>query len=324
MTTATTAITSQRRPTTPSDAGGRRRRVHSRALPYLLLIPALIFELVVHVIPMLTGVAMSFFGLNQFFLRRWLEAPFAGLDNYRIAIDIDGGIGRSLLQSFAVTVAFAVASVTLSWTLGMFAAVLLQRSFRGRAALRTLFLVPYALPVYAAVILWKFVLSREAGMFNHLLAQLGITDGNTFWLLSNNSFVSIMLVSVWRLWPFALLTLMAGMQAIPDEIYEAAAVDGAGIWHQFRSITLPMLQPVNQVLILVLFLWTFNDFNTPYVLFSQSVPSSADLISIHVYQSSFLTWNFGLGSAMSVLLLLFLLVVTVLYLLVTSRRARRA
>ena len=161
-------------------------------------------------------------------------------------------------------------------------------------------------------------------MFNHLLAQLGITDGNTFWLLGNNSFVSIVLVSVWRLWPFALLTLMAGMQAIPDEIYEAAAVDGAGIWHQFRSITLPMLQPVNQVLILVLFLWTFNDFNTPYVLFSQSVPSSADLISIHVYQSSFLTWNFGLGSAMSVLLLLFLLVVTVLYLLVTSRRARRA
>jgi len=87
---------------------------------------------------------------------------------------------------------------------------------------------------------------------------------------------------------------------------------------------LPMLSPVNQVLILVLFLWTFNDFNTPYVLFGGSAPSAADLISVHIYQSSFITWDFGIGSAMSVALLLFLLVVTVAYLLVTNRRRHRA
>ncbi|CAM5305686.1 hypothetical protein SMICM304S_05961 [Streptomyces microflavus] len=79
------------------------------------------------------------------------------------------------------------------------------------------------------------------------------------------------------------------------------SIDGAGIWQQIRRITLPSLRPVNQVLVLVLFLWTFNDFNTPYVLFGKSAPESADLISIHIYQSSFVTWNFGTGSAMSVL-----------------------
>jgi multiple sugar transport system permease protein len=85
-----------------------------------------------------------------------------------------------------------------------------------------------------------------------------------------------------------------------------------------------MLSPVNQVLILVLFLWTFNDFNTPYILFGGSAPNAADLISVHIYQSSFITWDFGAGSAMSVALLLFLLVVTVAYLLVVNRWRRRA
>lgn len=96
-------------------------------------------------------------------------------------------------------------------------------------------------------------------------------------------------------------------------------MDG-GVWQQIRKITLPSLRPVNQVLVLVLFLWTFNDFNTPYVLFGKSAPEAADLISIHIYQSSFVTWNFGVGSAMSVLLLLFLLLVTAVYLFLTSRR----
>ena len=308
----------------PKQRSRARRVAQHRWLPYALLAPAIIFELLVHVIPMLTGIGISFLKLNQFFLRHWIDAPFAGLENYRYAVDFHGSIGTALLKSFGVTIAFTVVVVAASWALGMFAAVMLQRSFRGRALLRTIFLIPYALPVYAGVIVWKFMLSRDNGMVNHLLAQLHITDGHTFWLIGNNAFASIVVVAVWRLRPFALLTLMAGMQSLPNDVYDAAAVDGAGMWAQFRKLTLPMLRPVNQVLLLVLFLWTFNDFNVPYTLFSSSVPPSADLISIHVYTSSFQNFNFGLGSAMSVLLLVFLLVVTGLYLLVTSRRSRRA
>jgi multiple sugar transport system permease protein len=117
---------------------------------------------------------------------------------------------------------------------------------------------------------------------------------------------------------------MAGMQSISGDLYEAAAVDGAGNVRQWWNITMPSLRPVNLVLVLVLFLWTFNDFHTPYVLFGTAQPPAGDLISFHIYNASFLTWNFGTGAAMSVLLLLFLLVVTAAYLLTTNRRSRRA
>jgi multiple sugar transport system permease protein len=304
----------------------RRPRWSGRggALPYLLLAPALLFELVVHVIPMITGVVISFLKLNQFYLRHWLDAPFAGLANYQLSLDFHSEIGVDLLRSVAITIAYSVVVVSFSWLFGIFGATLLQRSMRGRAALRTIFLIPYALPVFTSVIVWKFMLNQDNGLVNHVLAQLHLGSGKHFWLLGDSAFFSMALVGVWRLWPFALLTLMAGMQSIPTDLYEAAEVDGANRWQQFRKLTVPMLRPVNQVLVLVLFLWTFNDFNVPYTLFAGSTPASADLISVHIKQSSFITWNFGLGSAMSVLLLLFLLVVTVGYLAVTSRRTRDA
>ncbi|MDT7557785.1 MAG: multiple sugar transport system permease protein [Pseudonocardiales bacterium] len=315
-------------PPAPATPPVERRRArwsgHGGALPYLLLAPALLFELVVHVIPMITGVVISFLKLNQFYLRHWLDAPFAGLANYQLSLDFHSEIGVDLLRSVAITIAYSVVVVSFSWLFGIFGATLLQRSMRGRAALRTIFLIPYALPVFTSVIVWKFMLNQDNGLVNHVLAQLHLGSGKHFWLLGDSAFFSMALVGVWRLWPFALLTLMAGMQSIPTDLYEAAEVDGANRWQQFRKLTVPMLRPVNQVLVLVLFLWTFNDFNVPYTLFAGSTPASADLISVHIKQSSFITWNFGLGSAMSVLLLLFLLVVTVGYLAVTSRRTRDA
>ncbi|MFG3053107.1 carbohydrate ABC transporter permease [Kitasatospora sp. NPDC048239] len=301
----------------------RTRRARSRrtALPYLLLLPALVLELLVHLTPMVVGIVMSFKQLTQFFIRDWSAAPWAGLANYRMAVDFDAPVGRALLHSFWVTCAFTVLAVGLSWLAGTVAAIMMQDAFRGRGLLRAAFLLPYALPVYAAVITWSFMFQRDTGLINHVLHdQLHLVDDKPFWLLGDNSFTALVTVSVWRSWPFAFLTLTAGLQNIPRELYEAAALDGAGIWQQIRRITLPSLRPVNLVLLLVLFLWTFNDFNTPYVLFGRSAPEAADLVSIHIYQSSFITWNFGAGSAMSVLLLLFLLLVTAGYLLLTSRR----
>ncbi|MBP0453006.1 sugar ABC transporter permease [Kitasatospora sp. RG8] len=270
---------------------------------------------------MVVGIVMSFKRLTQFFIRDWSAAPWDGLANYRMAVDFHAPVGRALLHSFWVTCAFTVLAVGLSWLIGTAAAITTQDAFRGRGVLRALFLLPYALPVYAAVITWSFMFQRDTGLINHVLHdQLHLVDDKPFWLIGDNSFTALVTVSVWRSWPFAFLTLTAGLQNIPRELYEASALDGAGVWQQIRRITLPSLRPVNLVLVLVLFLWTFNDFNTPYVLFGKSAPEAADLVSIHIYQSSFVTWNFGAGSAMSVLLLLFLLLVTALYLLLTSRR----
>ncbi|MFF4233545.1 carbohydrate ABC transporter permease [Streptomyces sp. NPDC001820] len=311
------------------DARGRLPRIPDRirhgGLPYLLLLPAVVLELLVHLIPMVIGIAMSFRRLTQFYIRNWGQAPWAAFDNYRVAVDFDAPIGRALLHSFYVTCLFTVLAVGLSWLFGVAAAIMMQENFRGRGLLRAVFLTPYALPVYAAVITWAFMFQRDNGLINHVLHdQLGLTDQPSFWLIGDNSFVALVVVAVWKSWPFAFLILMAGLQNIPRELYEAAAIDGAGVWQQIRKITLPSLRPVNQVLVLVLFLWTFNDFNTPYVLFGRAAPEAADLISIHIYQSSFVTWNFGSGSAMSVLLLLFLLLVTAVYLLLTSRGRKTA
>ncbi|MFD9872319.1 carbohydrate ABC transporter permease [Streptomyces niveus] len=309
------------------DGGARRRRlprlpdrIRHGGLPYLLLLPAVVLELLVHIVPMVIGIVMSFRELTQFYINNWDRAPWRALDNYKIVVDFDAPLGEALLHSFYVTCLFTVITVGLSWLFGMAAAIMLQENFRGRGLLRAVFLTPYALPVYAAVITWAFMFQRDNGIINHVLHdQLGLTDEPSFWLIGDNSFIALVVVAVWKSWPFAFLMLMAGLQNIPRELYEAASIDGAGIWQQIRKITLPSLRPVNQVLVLVLFLWTFNDFNTPYVLFGDSAPEAANLISIHIYQSSFVTWNFGTGSAMSVLLLLFLLLVTAVYLVATSR-----
>ncbi|MEU6205036.1 sugar ABC transporter permease [Micromonospora musae] len=311
---------------TAAPAPARRpRRPRRSLLPYLLLVPAVLLELAIHVIPMVVGVWMSLLELTQFNIRDWSTAPFIGLENYKATLDFNSVAGRELLHSFWVTLVYTLLSVGLAWLLGIAGAVVLQRPFRGRAILRALFLTPYALPVYTAVITWSFLLQRDTGLVNHVLVdQLGLLDDKPFWLIGDNSFWSLLIVSVWRSWPFAFLCLMAGLQNVPDELYEAAAIDGAGFWRRLRSVTLPMLRPVNLVLLLVLFLWTFNDFNTPYVLFGGSAPAQADLISIHIYRSSFKTWDFGSGSAMSVALLLFLLVVSAGYLLITNRRRDHA
>jgi len=302
----------------------RSYKVGRGAIPYLLILPAVLMELLIHLVPMVVGVVMSFKELTQFYIRNWGAAPWRGLGNYRVAVDFNSAIGHALLHSFLITCAFTVLAVGCSWLLGITGAILMQDAFRGRGFLRALFMTPYALPVYASVIIWAFMLQHDNGLVNHVLHdQLHLTSKPAFWLIGNNSFISIVVVSIWRNWPFALLVLMAGMQNIPDELYEASAIDGAGVWQQIRRITMPSLRPINQVLVLVLFLWTFNDFNVPYVLFGASAPAAGDLISIHIYQASFLTWNFGSGSAMSVLLLLFLLVVTTVYLALTSLRSRR-
>jgi multiple sugar transport system permease protein len=306
----------------PSPPSQRRRR--RERLPYLLLLPAVVLELLIHIIPMLAGVGISFLGLTEFYLSNWRAAPFAGTGNYAVALNLNGATGQALLHSFTVTILYTLLVLVLSWTFGMTAGVLTQRAFRGRGLVRTVFLIPFALPVFASVITWNFMLQQDTGAVNRVLLALHLVHSPPFWLIGPNSFFSLVIVATWRTWPFAFLILTAGMQSIPADLYEAAAIDGAGILGQVRHVTLPLLRPVNRVLLLVLFLWTFNDFTTPFTLFGSAPPTQADIISIHIYENSFVSWNFGTGSAMSVLLLLFLLLVTGVYLAVVRRGERHA
>jgi len=123
-----------------------------RRLPYLLILPAVCFELLIHIVPLFAGVGISFLGLSQFFIRNWSAAPVTGTKNYGIALDFGSPIGHGLLHSFLITAAFTALVIGFAWVMGLSAALLVNAEFRGRRWFRTLFLVPYALPVYVAVI----------------------------------------------------------------------------------------------------------------------------------------------------------------------------
>jgi multiple sugar transport system permease protein len=329
-------MTTMRSPTTGSGAAAGppvrevpprapRRRRRGRALPYLLIAPAVVLELLVHVGPMLLGVWISLLQLTQLTVRRWTGAPFAGLENYRTGLDPDGAIGSALLASGWRTLVFTVLVVGVAWAVGLFAAVLLSSEFRGRALFRTFFLVPFALPAFVTIIGWSFIFNQQDGALNRLLVDdLGVLEDKPFWLIGDNAFVVVVVVAAWRLWPFAFLMLLAALQNVPHELHEAAALDGASAWQRFRHITMPAIGPANGVVVLVMSLWTVNEFTVPYVLFGPSPPESAQLLSTLVYGNAFVNFNFGLGAAMSVLLLVVLLLASIGYvLLVLPEEDRR-
>jgi multiple sugar transport system permease protein len=298
-------------PQRPAPAARRKRR---SPFAYILIAPAVIMELLIHIIPMILGVWIAFLGLSQLNIRNWLRAPFVGFDNFVAGLDPNGPIGGEFLASFGRTLVFTVIVLAIVWVLGIMAAVLLHSSFRGNGFLRTFFLIPYALPSYVATIAWAFMFSQRDGAINKILVDdLGILDERPFWLLGGNAFWVTVIVTAWQMWPFAFLMLLAALQNIPKDVYEAAAIDGASLWKQFLLITLPMIRPANGVLLLVMSLWIFNQFNVPFVLFGAAPPESAKLISPLIYQHSFSNWNFGLGGAMSVLLLILLFIASVIY-----------
>ena len=303
-------------PGQPQGATGQPSRKPRRSfLPYGLILPAAILEILIHIGPMLLGIWIAFISLTQLNLTNWLNAPFVGLQNFINGLNPESTIGQAFFSTVGRTLGYTVLVVGFSWILGMAGAVFLSSNFKGRAVLRTFFLVPYALPAYVGTIAWAFMFNQRDGAVNQILVDTFhlFGDERPFWLLGQNSFGAMIVVNIWQLWPFAFLMLMAALQNVPHEVYEAAAIDGATLWQQFRTITLPMVRPANGVLLMVMSLWTFNQFNIPFVLFGASSPKEATLVSPLIYQNSFGSWNFGLGGAMSVLLLIALFIASVFY-----------
>ncbi|GAB4098162.1 sugar ABC transporter permease [Sinomonas halotolerans] len=301
------------RPAPAHTPAARRRR--PSLLPYGLVAPAALLELLIHIGPMLLGVWIAFISLNQLNLTNWLGAPFVGLQNFVNGLNPESTIGQAFFSTLGRTLLYTVIVVGCSWALGMAGAVFLNSNFKGRGLLRTFFLVPYALPAYVGTIAWAFMFNQRDGAVNQILVDTlhMFGDERPFWLLGQNSFTAMVLVNIWQLWPFAFLMLLAALQNISHDVYEAASIDGASLWQQFRTITLPMVRPANGVLLLVMSLWTFNQFNIPFVLFGPASPKEATLVSPLIYQNSFGSWNFGLGGAMSVLLLIALFIASVFY-----------
>lgn len=298
-----------------------RRRQPDAYLPYLLLGPAIALELFVHVLPIALGVVSSFLRLDQFTVARWTKAPSAGLANYRVALDPGRPLGSDLYAALGRTAAFAVLAVGLSWCLGMFVAVMLRSPFRGRGFLQAYFVIPFALPVYASALGWRFMLGREHGAVNRLFVDdLHLFGSRPFWLSGGNAYWSMVVVAVWRMWPFAYLVLLAALQTVPSSRYEAAALDGAGAWATFRTVTLPGISRVNAIVVTILALWSFNEFAVPFVLFAGDPPPSGTLIAPAIYRDAFSTFDVGVAAAANVGLAVLLAVLLVPYLRRNFRR----
>ena len=267
--------------------------------------------LFLHVSPIIQGIYMSFLNINQNTLQSYLLAPFVGFDNYyKVLFDPNSAIHIGLLESVRNTAIYTIVVTLGTLGVGMVVALMLNRKFFGRSLVRTLFLFPWIVPTYVTGLLWGIMWLKQGGLVNVMLVDwLHLLPYKPSWLSGPNTIWAIIIPTIWRYWPLSMLMLLAGLQTIPDELYEAADIDGAGPWTKFWMITWPMLRPVWFILILFGLISNTYSFNIVIMMFGfgAGFPGEwGDLMMTNIFRNSFQLWNFGTGAAVSVLLLIFM------------------
>ncbi len=294
------------------------KEIIKKRFAYYFILPTFICMLVVHIIPMLQGIYMTFIDLNQYTLPLYLRAPFVFLKNYyELIFDPSSTIRIGLIQAIRNTVIYTICVIIGTLVLGMIVALILNREFKGRRLVRTLFLVPWIVPTYVVGLLWGFIWNREIGIVNYFLCDvLGIFQDKPFWLMGRNTILAIIIPTIWRYWPFSMLMLLAGLQNIPDELYEAAVVDGASWWQKFWYITIPMLKPVWSILILIGLITHVYSFNIVIMMFGHGAgfPGEwGDLLMTNIFRNSFQLWEYSKGATAAVLLMLCMIIIVLIW-----------
>lgn len=290
-----------------SNAAMLRKRGGSRR-PLWLLWPGLVLLLVIIGFPFLIAFFISFLSLDQYSLRSWLQAPLAGLSNYVAAFSNGNVVGASMLVSLGVSVGFSVLTTLLIMPIGILAALTVNTPYRGRSFVRALYLVPYVIPTFVTALIWRMMFLNGTGLIDRFLAAIHVASVNTYWLLGSNSFWAMVITDTWAAWPFIYLMTLAGLQSLPPEIYDSAAVDGANFRQKMMYIILPHLRHTLALAVLLSTLNHFNNFTLPFVMFGTPPPVQADVLPLNIYVSSFQLFNFGAGAAMSVLTLIIVLI----------------
>src|SRR6059036_2910620 len=301
--------------TTLSLARPRTRRLVSwrtrkLLIGYSYLVPAALCMLATVAVPIILAVKMS---LYADVLYKPQEYRFIGLGNYFRLID-DPVFWHTLWNS----VIWVFGSVILQFIFGFAAALLLQQAFRGRALVRTLTLLPWIIPGVVVGLIWEYLYQPNYGALNDLLARAGLMADKVAWL-SNPSLAmpAVIATNVWRGVPFFAIMLLAGLQAIADELYEAARVDGAGVLERFWHITLPMLRPIIVVATATRIIWTFNYADLIFVMTSGGPANATQITSTYTLLMAYSNLDFGYAATLSVVLLVIMMVFTTLYLRVT-------
>jgi ABC-type sugar transport system permease subunit len=279
-----------------------------RRLAWLLVSPALLVTAAVALFPLVWTVWES---LHLHDLRMpWLGQPFVGLANYAEILG-DARFWGAMLH----TLFFTAVTVALELGLGLFLALAMNQAFRGRGLVRAAVLVPWAIPTVVAALLWRFLFDTQAGIANAALTGLGILDEPIVWFVhAATAWVPVILADVWKTTPFVALLLLAGLQGIDPALYEAAAVDGAGVWRRLWSVTLPLLKPALAVSLVFRTLDAFRVFDLIYVLTGGGPGTATEPIALYAFNALFSNLRFGYGAALSVIVFLVTLLLALLYL----------
>jgi multiple sugar transport system permease protein len=243
---------------------------------------------------------------------------FVALENYQgLAFDLDyfwWGIGRGIV--------FSMGSIALQVLLGLGAALLLNQPFHGRGFVRGLTLFPYMLPTIVVVLLWKWLLSAMYGPVNFVLQALGIIQVPIVWLGDRWLMAMTIFVAVWQFFPFVVISLLARLQTIDLQLYEAAAIDGAGAWKRFRHVTLPELRHVLFVVILLRTFFMFTKFDVPWLMAAGGgLLERVQTLPIYAFRKTFGYFQAGEGAAISVCLFLLLVLLSIVYFRAYRREA---
>ena len=280
--------------------------------PWLLLAPALVVTFVIVLAPAAQTVWMS---LHDVVLFRPRVRPFVGIANYARAL-----ADPVFWASLTISVIWVVCGVGLQFLLGFGAALLLNRRFAWRGLARALIVVPWALPSVIIGLVWTWMLDFNLGLVNVVGLRLGLLDHPVAWLSQpGTALAAVILAVVWQGFPFFAVTLLAGLQAIPVELYEAASLDGAGALARFRNVTLPGLVGVMTTALLLRMIWVANSLDLILVMTGGGPGTATQTLPLHAFLTAWSGGSYGQGSALAVILTILLLGVVVLY-LVKSRR----
>jgi multiple sugar transport system permease protein len=258
----------------------------------------------IHLLPTAGGVLLSFKRLNTFTFSRLFGAPWDGIENYKGLFDSANPLHDGFFGAVVNTIQYTFLTVAGTLIGGQLIALLLNRPMKGQRLVRTLMLTPWIVPSFVVAVLWGFMWQSDVGIVNKILVDYtGLVDDRPVWLLGPNTMWAMVIPSIWRGLPFAMLIFLAGLQSVPKELHEAAAIDGAGPFKRFRYITLPLLRPLIAVQLLFGVIYSAYQFSIPYVMFGSNPGEHADLMMTLIVRQSFSNNLFGFGAAASVLLM---------------------
>ncbi len=281
-----------------------RAKQKSMLTPYGFVSPASLTILILVVYPILYGIYISFFDTNL--VNKW---KFVGLRYYLQALT-----DASFLHSLEKTMIFTVAVVAGHFVLGFIFASVLNMNIRFRTIFRGILILPWLFPDVVIAYLFKWILNTQGGSVNELLLHIGLISEPVGWLsTSATAFPCVILVSIWKGYPLVMVQILAGIQTISTDMYEAAEIDGANMWQRFRYITLPALKPILTTILILDTVWVFKQFTMIWLMTSGGPGSTTMVSAIEIYKNAFSYFKYGLASAQSVYILVICYLIGVVF-----------